>query len=1133
MRRLLSFLLIVVLVLTMLPATVLAAPSETMNNFTLSGAYKNDTFRDVPVGSWYAEGVANAYELGLMKGNDGLFSPNGCVTLAEAVTMAARLHSIYTTGKDEFVQGSPWYQVYVDYSIKNGILAKDEYTDFTVPATRAQMAHIFAGALPEKELPEINTVSSLPDVSADTLYSKDVFSLYRAGVLTGNDTKGTFTPNAYIDRCQAATIIARMALPSLRRTLNLKGATVTAKLSDAVQPLGIARSLTEIEAVDGVEPYSDHWHTGSNVISADLSASPDLAYSLTISDATVFSELPAGYDAEALLEWGKDPGLNVDILHKYGFTGKGAVIAYVDQPVSNHEQYDELNLHYTNNTNSESSMHGPAVLSLLAGEDIGTAPEAEIYYYGHASWEGDSLTRAECLYQIIEQNKSLPAGKKITMVGYSDNISEDRPNAQAWRDAVAACEEAGIMVWFCGEYGAATFLPMSSKNDYQNLTVVNWGGGSPDLAYVPASGRTTAATNNGANYIYWSDGGLSWTMPYMLGLYAIAIEIDPALTQDEIRTLIVDTAYDNNDMKIVNPVGFIAAVLTGVGRATEAQAMLNEVSARQKYIYAIMDTAAMSEDDLNAVGSYLASITDATVLVADASSFSSAEELYTELQADSAARGGTVAGVQIFGTASMVPAFQVQYKVQMPSAVDEGGYFLTDLFYGNFNNDAALISSGYNVMDHFAQSWSVDLIPEWPVARLPLSKGEFTAFFEKYEEFALETALAQPELVNFSNPIFNTTRHPDDMSTFLNRINSEFGLLNVDYRLYGNLDGDVPVTTKVLGGFTKDNLAKENDSGIMELLINSHGQWNNIDQCIFVNGEEQRISFLNMDDINSVLDNNAYYLDCWACNNGSGMQNNLTTTALNGQCVGMFSATTIISNNGVDCKASVSEMMQSNFYYFYYSYLKALHEGMTRSQAFCYAQQAYGEALIKHSAELLDGSSNYQFSLCNLLTYHNFGVLEPTAAAMSLCDAKGYITQAGQSVPKVTVQAGKGGGSTAKEFTLTDGNPVGTAKTLRWSDSNQLQTGSYTIHSYTAQPLDNGYIRFTIECTVPEGLRAVVFNPPDGNLFKLFGGYASGEREILSFDLKTEDVRAVDCINISFSSGDNNRFFITVSTTGL
>ena len=760
---------------------------------------------------------------------------------------------------------------------------------------------------------------------------------------------------------------------------------------DRITPLQFLRPYQKISGVAGTEAFGTYWYTGKNTIRTDLSHSTALAFSLTFGDNTNFSALPAGYDPDALLEWGKYPGLNVDILHRYGFTGKGAVIAYVDQAVLPHEQYSKENVFITNNTSNLESMHGPAVLSLLTGKDIGTAPEATIHYYGFHPDASAQRNEAECLYQIIALNKTLPEDQKITMVGFSDNIDNSEAYVKEFQAAVKACEDAGIMVWFCGEYGAATFLPMSDKNDYHNVIAEHWWNTAyePQLVYVPAAGRTTAATMSNTDYIYWSTGGLSWTMPYVLGLYSIAIEIDPTLTQDQLRQLIVSTAYVYNNMKIVNPVGFVAAVLTQAGRVEEAQMLLSEVASRQKYIYAVWNTLAITPEDLTAICNYLSTLTDANVLLVDAV-YDSAEELYATLQADAAQRGGQVVGIQIFGTAEMVASFQVAYQVQMNGSVYDQGKFLTDLFYSNFNNDSAQISHGYNVKDHFAENWNVDLVPDWPVARLSLSRGQFTAFFEKYMQFVMDSGLERLDLVNFSNPIFNQTIHSDDMGTFLNRMNQEFGMLNSAYRLYGNLLGQSPVTTPVLGGFTAENLSKENDAGIVEFLINSHGQWNNIDKCYFSNGQEIRESLINMNTINSVLDSNAYYLDCWTCLNGYGLAGNLTSTALHGNCVGMFSASTVISNNGVDCTASVADMANSNFYYFYYSYLKALHEGASRSQAFFQAQREYATALIADSANGIDWAANYQFNLCNLLAYHNFGVLEPNLAVIAMTNYFGF-----------------------------------------------------------------------------------------------------------------------------------------------
>ena len=901
-----------------------------------------------------------------------------------------------------------------------------------------------------------------------------------------------------------------------------------------ITPLARVHTAAELAAVDGVEPYSEHW-LDDREITADLSGALGLAYSLTISDQTSFTAPPAGYDPEELIAWGKDPGLGVAVLHDHGFTGRGAVIAYVDQPIPTpyHEQYSGANLHYTNTAErSDNSMHGPAVLSLLAGKDTGTAPEAEVYYYAHAAWMADQSTHADCLYRIIEQNQSLPEGEKITMAAFSDNIDETEANADAFRAAVEACEEAGIMVWFCEEYGAAAFLPMSDRGNPENLTWDSWvtPGQPAPLVYVPTGSRTTAATMDGADYIYWASGGLSWAMPYMLGLYAIAAEIDPGLTQEQLRALVVETAYENSaGMKIVNPVSFIAAALDGVGRGAEADALRADAAARESYLYAVMNTSAMSEADLEAVAGYLSTVTDAQVLVADASGFADGPALYEALQADAASRGGTVAGVQIFGTASMVPAFPISYRVQMASGVDEGGMLLTDLFYGNFENQAEDLTSSYNVLDHFAEGWDIDLVPQRPVARLPLERGAYTAFFEKYGAFAEETGLTRQTLVNFSNPIFASTRHTDDMGAFLNRMHGEFRLLDANYRLYGNQKGDYPVTTEVLGDFTAENLSAENSAGIAEFLINSHGQRDNIDRCYYADGEEIRESLVSSATIDSVLGGNPYYLDCWTCNNGYGMEDNLTTAALNGRCVGVFSATSTLSNNGVNCAASLDEMRKSNFYYFYYSYLKALYEGQSRGQAFYAAQRAYASALIADSANSIRGDGNYQFNLYNLLSYENFGVLEPNAAAVSLYDNSGFIGRA-PDIPQTPGGGGESGEDGRPERDpLTSGFPMGEA----WEVPYLLQeepSELYTIHGLTARRLSNGYVRITADYEGAAGMYIDAFNPPEGDVFMLYGGEVSGQRETFSFDLSPEELKAVEEVTILFYGEAAERYYLSFLT---
>ncbi len=195
-----------------------------MDNFNQVNEYEDGQFSDVSEGEWYSDNVAAAYELGLMIGSSKTaFNLLGNVTVAEAITMACRLHSIFYTGSENFVQdGSVWYSVYITYAANNGITTKT-YDSYTRAATRAEFAEIFAHALPADALPEINAVENgaIPDVPGSASYAPSVYLLYRAGIIIGADKNGTFNPTSKITRAEAAAIVTRMADTSLRQSVTL------------------------------------------------------------------------------------------------------------------------------------------------------------------------------------------------------------------------------------------------------------------------------------------------------------------------------------------------------------------------------------------------------------------------------------------------------------------------------------------------------------------------------------------------------------------------------------------------------------------------------------------------------------------------------------------------------------------------------------------------------------------------------------------------------------------------------------------------------------------------------------------------------------------------------------------------
>lgn len=195
----------------------------TLSNFTKENPYTAGQFTDVSTSTWCADNVQIAYEYGLMAGkSDSYFDTEGNLTIAQALVMACRLHNIYYGNNYAFQQNNPWYQDYVNYAIKNGII-ESGYENYDVPVSRAGFAIILNGALPNAALQQINTIEdqSIPDVPDGSNYYDAVYRLYRAGVLTGNDSKGTFAPFSYITRGAAAAIVSRMADTSLRKNITL------------------------------------------------------------------------------------------------------------------------------------------------------------------------------------------------------------------------------------------------------------------------------------------------------------------------------------------------------------------------------------------------------------------------------------------------------------------------------------------------------------------------------------------------------------------------------------------------------------------------------------------------------------------------------------------------------------------------------------------------------------------------------------------------------------------------------------------------------------------------------------------------------------------------------------------------
>ena len=186
-------------------------PETGMARFKVLKPYLRGQYLDLPyyLTNWFDPYVAKATSYGLMGGyTDGTFRPDGGITLAECLVIASNMRDIYNGGDGTFPSGtSPWYAVYTNYAIRQGIIQEGDFEDYNVPATRAEVAYIFAHALPDGALREVNAKPRFSDVTNATKYRSSIVALYQAGAVTGYED-GTFRPENTITRAEVCVILS-------------------------------------------------------------------------------------------------------------------------------------------------------------------------------------------------------------------------------------------------------------------------------------------------------------------------------------------------------------------------------------------------------------------------------------------------------------------------------------------------------------------------------------------------------------------------------------------------------------------------------------------------------------------------------------------------------------------------------------------------------------------------------------------------------------------------------------------------------------------------------------------------------------------------------------------------------------
>lgn len=335
---------------------------------------------------------------------------------------------------------------------------------------------------------------------------------------------------------------------------------------------------------------------GFDLSALDLSDSLDNLLYASFDDKTIWpDQMPQDFDWQRIMDLGKEPGLGVRDLHAQGITGKGVGIANIDQVLLvDHQEYVGQLRWYEEMPDlaalgwQAASMHGAAVASISVGQTVGVAPEADLYYIATARGgnENDFTYLAAGIRRILNINQQLPEDRKIRVIAMQVGWS---PSDNGYDEVMAAVEEAKAagMLIICssteevygfkfhglgrppmsdpavavsyepGLFWLEDFVVYPSHEFYSNRLL------------VPMDSRTTASPTGNEDYVFYREGGWSWAIPYIAGVYALAAQVDPAITPDRFWSLALETGrtieweYDGKTIPlgtIIDPVALIEAL---------------------------------------------------------------------------------------------------------------------------------------------------------------------------------------------------------------------------------------------------------------------------------------------------------------------------------------------------------------------------------------------------------------------------------------------------------------------------------------------------------------------------------------------------------------------------------------------
>lgn len=287
-------------------------------------------------------------------------------------------------------------------------------------------------------------------------------------------------------------------------------------------------------------------------------------------------------DYKRILGESKNPGLFISKLHEQGINGNGINVAVIDKPIfETHQEFNGRMRKYIlinpdgkfSERNEQMHFHGITCAGFLCGNTCGVAKSTNLYYYAYPEgWHNDEMHWGyyfKGLDMIKEHNEKANAEDKIKIVSVSNGFGNQPELRAKMNKYVNELKDMDCYVIYSNLFGetftASSKVFNANPDGFDAYKLDTWQDNDwhKKNILVPAGGRTSPCNSGNDKYMYNGNGsGFSWAIPYLCGVFALALQVNRDLSYDDFCEIAKRTAFVNNrGLFILNPTQIICEVI--------------------------------------------------------------------------------------------------------------------------------------------------------------------------------------------------------------------------------------------------------------------------------------------------------------------------------------------------------------------------------------------------------------------------------------------------------------------------------------------------------------------------------------------------------------------------------------------